>query len=118
MMDAKWEILAVGVVLAAGCGGAALPADHLASAEAAARGAAEVGAERAPQASLHLKLARDQIAQARSLIKDGDNERAGFVLSRAEVDAELALTLAREAAAQAEASAVIEEAQALRRQAQ
>jgi hypothetical protein len=116
MMDAKWKTLAICAVVAAGCGGAALPADRLASAEATTRGAAEIGAEQTPQASLHLKMARDQIAQAKALIKDGDNDRAGYVLSRAEVDAELALALTRETVAQAEANAVMQEARALRQQ--
>ena len=119
MMDMKWMTLALGapaIVAIVGCGGAPLPADRLASAEAAARGAAEVGAEQAPQASLHLKMARDQIAQAKGLINQGDNERAGYVLSRAEVDAELALALTRETVARMEAGAVIEEARALRQQ--
>ena len=117
MMDTKWETLVLGALVVAGCGGAALPAERLASAEAATRGAAEIGAEQTPEASLHLKLARDQIAQAKGMIEDGENDRAGSVLSRAEVDAELALALTRETAARAEASAVIQEAQALRRQA-
>jgi hypothetical protein len=116
MLDAKWMILAASVLFAAGCGGAPLPADRLASAEAATRGAAEIGAEQAPQASLHLKMARDQIAQAKALIQNGENDRAGSVLSRAEVDAELALALTREVAARTEANAVMAEAQALRRQ--
>jgi high-affinity K+ transport system ATPase subunit B len=115
-MDAKWKTLAVSAVVAAGCGGAALPADRLAAAEATTRGAAEIGAEQTPQASLHLKMARDQIGQAKALIKDGDNDRAGYVLSRAEVDAELALALTRETVAQAEAGAMIQEARALRQQ--
>jgi hypothetical protein len=117
MMDAKWEILVLVALVSAGCGGAPLPADRLASAEAAVRGADEVGGESQPQASLHLKMARDQIAQAKSLIKDGDNDRAGMVLSRAEVDAELALSLTREASARTQATAAIQEAQALRQQA-
>jgi hypothetical protein len=116
MMDAKWTTLAAFALVAAGCGGAALPADRLASAEAATRGAAEIGAEQTPQSSLHLKMARDQIAQAKALIQNGDNDRAGSVLSRAEVDAELALALTREVTARADANAVMQEAQALRRQ--
>jgi hypothetical protein len=114
MMYAKWAL--VPVLAVAGCSGAPVPAERLASAEAATRGAAEVGAEATPQASLHLKMARDQIAHARSLMKQGDNDQASLTLSRAEADAELALTLARETAARTEASAVMQEAHALRQQ--
>jgi hypothetical protein len=97
------------------CAGAPMPAERLASAESAARGATEVGAEGTPQASLHLKMARDQIAQAKSMMSKGDNEAAAMVLTRAEADAELSLALAKETAARAEANAVIQEAQDLRR---
>jgi len=112
MMYAKWAL--VPLVALTCCSAAPMPAERLASAEATARGAAEVGAEGTPQASLHLKMARDQIAQARGMMGKGDNEGASMVLSRAEADAELSLALARETAARAEANAVIQEAQTLR----
>jgi hypothetical protein len=102
------------VVSAVGCGGAPVPAERLASAEAATRGAAEVGGERVPQAALHLKMARDQIAQAKGFIELGDQDRAAMLLVRAEVDAELALSLARENAARAEARAVLAQVEAMR----
>ncbi len=63
--------------------------------EAAVRGAQEVGADRDPQATLHLKYARDEIEEAKKLIADDKNERASFVLMRARADAELSLMLAR-----------------------
>jgi hypothetical protein len=46
-----------------------------------------------------LKLAKDQLENAKKLARDGDGELAGMTLSRARVDAELALALAREAQA-------------------
>jgi len=98
-----------------GCGGAPLPADRLASAEAGIRGASEVGAQSVPEAALHLKMARDQVAQAKTLSSEGDADRAALVLARAEADAELALALTRETAARAEADAVLAQVQALRR---
>jgi hypothetical protein len=97
-----------------GCGAAPIPAERLASAEAGARAAAEVGAEGVPQAALHLKMARDQVAQAKALNRDGEYERAAMVLARAEADAELALALTRESTARAEASAVLAQVQAMR----
>jgi hypothetical protein len=63
--------------------------------EAAVRGAREVGADKDPQAALHLKYATDQIAEAKKLIADGENHRAEMVLMRAKADAELSLTLAK-----------------------
>jgi hypothetical protein len=68
----------------------------MADAESASRSAREVGADSQPAAKLQVKLADEQIAQAKTLVAAGDNERAGFVLLRARADAELALALARE----------------------
>lgn len=72
------------------------PTDNLASAIAAVRGAQEAGAGRVPKAALQLKLAEEQVAQARAMMKDGQNERADYMTLRAYNDAELALALARE----------------------
>lgn len=79
------------------------PSDKLASAEAAARSARELGAEREPKASLHLRLATEQIDQAKKLMADGDNKRADLVLQRASSDAELSVMLAKENTARGEA---------------
>jgi len=79
------------------------PSDRLASAEAAARSARELGAEKEPKAALHLKLASEQIDQAKKLMTDGDNKRADLVLQRAGSDAELSVMLAKESNAKADA---------------
>jgi hypothetical protein len=97
-----------------GCAAPPVPAEKLASAEAGIRAAAEVGAEGVPQAALHLKLARDQVDQAKGLVQRGDRDRATVVLDRAEADAALSLALARESAARAEAAAVLAQVQSLR----
>jgi len=81
---------------------------------AAVRAAQEVGAQTNPQAALHLKLAQEQLDQAKQLIADGDNQRAEFVLLRANSDAELAVALARESSARAEAQTVQEQLRALK----
>ncbi|HVJ14055.1 MAG TPA: DUF4398 domain-containing protein [Polyangiaceae bacterium] len=83
-------------LLFAACGGAAVPAQKLTSAKASIRGAHEVGAANNPRAALHLKLARDRVAQAERLIEDGDNEEAALALNQAQADADLALALTRE----------------------
>lgn len=84
------------------------PSDRLASAEAAARSARELGADKEPKAQLHMRLATEQIETAKKLMADGDNKRADLVLQRANSDAELSVMLAKENAAKAAA----EEAQA------
>ncbi len=102
--------IAVSIVFILGCGGGALPAANLAKTQAAIRSANEVGAKRTPKAALHLKYAQDQYRQAQKLAKSGKQQQAEMLLLRAEVDAELALALAREAAANKSAREAEEEA--------
>ena len=91
-------------VMVAACGGSIPPPnERLTSAEAAARGARELGADRDPRAALHLKYARDQIDHAKTLMASGDNVNADRVLQRANADAELSVMLAKEVSAKADA---------------
>ncbi len=90
--------------LGAACGSSFQPpTDRLASSEAAIRSAKELGAQNDPQAALHVKLADEQVATARNLMRDGENRRADLVLQRAKSDAELAVVLTREKAAKTDA---------------
>lgn len=89
--------------LGVGCGAASLPADRVAAPRESIRAAEELGADKVPRASLHLKLARDQIATADAFLKDGDEARASWILLRAEADAELAVAYAKEDKTKAEA---------------
>jgi hypothetical protein len=88
--------------LAGACASTLPPTQRLADAESAMRSAREVGAESLPAARLEVKLADEQIAQAKALMATGDNKRADFILMRARADAELALALAREQSAAVE----------------
>ena len=87
------------LLIGAGCASYPPPTDHVASAIAATRGAQEAGAPRVPRAALSLKLAEEEVGQARTMLENGDNERADFMTLRAYNDAELALALSREDAA-------------------
>jgi len=98
------------------CGKAAVPQEKLTAAQAAVRAAEVGGAADNPQAALHLKYARDQIAEAQRLIEEGENEDAAGQLQRAEVDAELALALAQVEEAKAEAQAARDEIEELKRE--
>jgi hypothetical protein len=81
-----------------GCVSAHMPsASHIAAAEAAIRNARELGAERTPEASVHLELAQRQLAKASSEIDRGDGHDARWMVVRADADAHLALALTREA---------------------
>lgn len=72
------------------------PTQRMADAESAERSAREVGANNEPAAQLSLKLAQEQISQAKAAMAEDDNERAGSLLVRAKADAELAIAQARE----------------------
>ncbi len=97
-------VISVGLLVVAACGSSLPPpTDRLSNAEAAARSAKELGADNNPKAQLALKLATEQIDQAKKLMADGDNKRADLVLQRASADAELAVMLAKETSAKTEA---------------
>lgn len=83
----------------AACGGSTVPAARMATAQSSIGAAQGSGAEHNPTAALYLQYAREQYAQAQSLSRDGDGERAEYVLRRAEADAELARELSRREAA-------------------
>jgi len=95
-------------VLVAACGGSSLPPAKVAETQSSISAATAVGADQNPQAALHLKMARDQLAQAQGLIDDNKGDEARLVLERADADAEVALMITREA----EASANVKKAQA------
>lgn len=57
------------------------------------RAAEEVGAEKVPQASLHMQLAKEELATAKKMIEKGDKKEATSMLLRASADAELAVAL-------------------------
>ncbi len=98
-------------LLIAGAGCAASfppPTQRMADAESAERSAREVGADTDPAARLEVKLADEQIAQAKTVLAAGDNRRADFLLQRARADAELGLALAREQNANAETQKAVE----------
>ena len=85
------------------CAGAPpLPVDRLAQAESEVRAAQEIGAERVPQARLHLQAAREAIDSAKDVNKE-DPEAAARRLDIARAQAELANALTREQIARTEA---------------
>ncbi len=107
-------VLPLAVVVALwGCATAPVTSERLSATEAPIRAAAELGAARVPQAALQLKLAQDEMEQAKLLLKDGNKQRAEMMLLRAQADAELAVALAKEAPLQAEAKNAAEQVKAM-----
>jgi Domain of unknown function (DUF4398) len=102
------KILAIAATLipifAVGCGSYPAPTARMATSEAAVRAAHEVNADQDPQGALHMKMAQEEIDQAKQQITDGDNKRAEFTLLRADADGELAVALARESKAKTDAA--------------
>jgi hypothetical protein len=88
---------AIPVAFSLGCGASfPVPTQRMADAESAHRSALELGAASQPAAQLHVKLAEEQMAKAKTLITDGDNKGADSLLIRSKADSELALALTRE----------------------
>jgi hypothetical protein len=75
------------------------PTQNLAQAESATRSAMELGADKHPNAQLHVTLSRELMSQATLAMNNGDNERADGLLNRAKSDAELAIALMRDSTA-------------------
>lgn len=93
-----------GAVLAlAACASFPPPTNTVASSMAAVRSAEELGAADVPHAALQLQLAQEEVAKAKRLMADGEDERAYHMALRASSDAELAIVLTRESAARREA---------------
>lgn len=107
------QVLAAGALLGA-CASTGAPQERMAASQAAIRAAEEVGADKVPAAALHLQLAREQIEQAKKLMADGNNMRADSLLQRAEADAELALSLGKEAPLRTDAQEAIDKLQAIK----
>jgi regulator of protease activity HflC (stomatin/prohibitin superfamily) len=106
---------AVLCALLAGCASVPPPTGRLEVTAAAIRAAQHAGAESLPEAAQHLQRAKEQAEQARALTGEGQAERAGYVLQRAEADAELATVLAKKKAARAQAEQAAERLRALER---
>ena len=80
----------VAMALTVGCASVPLRTE---TSQSAIRAAEEVGAADLPQASLHLQLSKEELAKAEALAKKGEKEEAESMLTRANADAELAVTL-------------------------
>ncbi len=97
-------VAAVATAFAAGCSRAPLRTEASTS---GIRAAEEAGAAKVPRASLHLQLAKEQLEAARALSAKGEKDKAVSMLSRAEADAELAVTLSRGDVEKREAQAAV-----------
>lgn len=95
------------LALAAGCAGSKTVV-RTESSTSAIRAAEEVGASEVPRASLHLQLAKEELARAMEFAERGEKDKAASMLLRAEADGELAILLSREQAEKLEAAQALE----------
>lgn len=107
------------LVLAAALSACAAPTvaiapSRLAAPAATMRAARDLGADSNPEAVLHLDLATREIDRARHQAANGRPDLAELSLERAQADAELAFTLARESSAEAAARQAIAEVEIIR----
>jgi hypothetical protein len=99
------KILVMAIIaITAGCASAPLKTEASTS---GIRAAEEVGAADVPNASLHLQLAKEELARARELAEKDEKAMAESMLLRSQADAELALLLSREDAEKTEAEAAV-----------
>jgi hypothetical protein len=97
----------VAALVLSACGSSAVPQAENAQAVAAISAAEAAGAGGVPKASLHVKMAKDNVALAEKQVRDGDEEEARATLERASADAELARALTTEQQVRDEANAAI-----------
>lgn len=93
-------VAAAGAAFVVGCGSTLPPPnDQWAAAQADLGRAQEAGAGNVPDARLHLQLSQEDLQKAKQLIGD-DNKQATNLTVLARVEAQLALSLAKQASAQ------------------
>lgn len=102
----------IAVAATTGCASAPLKTEASTS---GIRAAEEVGASKVPRAALHLQLAKEELANAEKLAKQGDRPQAASLLLRAEADAEIAVALSREDSGKKEGQAAIDRVRQLRK---
>lgn len=114
-MTARFWLPTVALFFGGACASSGAPSNAKAeNSSAAIRAAEEVGATHNPDSALHLQLAKEQFAHARTLTNERDKERADRLLLRAQADAELSLALARSETEKAEAQAAISKVKTLK----
>lgn len=114
---ASWATACVSLLLAgASCANSQAPHGQLATSQATLKAAEELKAGEVPKAALHLQMARENTERAQKLMEKGKHDDALYALMRAQSDAELALILAKEAAAQKDAQGALDKVRSLRSQ--
>ena len=104
-------VVLAAIAIIAGCAHSRLNTEATTS---GIRAAEEVGASTVPQAALYLQMAREELDLAKELAAKDEGEQAASMLTRAEVDAQLAVTLSHGDAQRQEAEEAMMRVQQLR----
>jgi len=119
MRQVNMAFIAVSFLLAASIAGCAASGPSFnqksESSKSSIRAAEEVGASKLPSASVYLQLAKEELEHAKVLAAKGKKDEAASMLTRAEADAELAITLSHEQTEKTEAEKAIERVRQLRK---
>ena len=107
-----FAVAVVATAIVAGCANA--PPLRTEASTSGIRAAEEAGAAKVPQASLHLRLAKEELELAKGLAAKDAKEEAASMLLRAEADAELAIALSQGDAEKSESQAAMERVRQLR----
>jgi hypothetical protein len=78
------------------CAGQEVPRAEHVDTKSSVQTAELAGAKEVPSASLYLKMAQDGVERAEALMEEKEYDEAKRVLQRAQMDADLALTMTRE----------------------
>lgn len=92
------------------------PVERLVNSQSKVRAAEEIGAGQSPRAAFHLRLAKEQLADAKRMMNAGRNAEADILLQKAAADAELSMALTKQVIALRQAERVKREVAALRAQ--
>jgi hypothetical protein len=102
------------VAAIAGCSSGSALNQNSEPSKSAIRAAEEVGADKLPSAALYLQLAKEELNHASVLAAAGNKEKAASLLTRAQADAELAITLSHEQSEKMESAQAMERVRQLR----
>jgi len=110
---ARLTVYILFAALIAGCASSPVVVNKEAS-TSAIRAAEEVGASKIPSAALYLQLAKEELENAKVLAEKSNKEESESMLSRAQVDGELAVALSHGDADKKEAVQALERVDKLR----
>ena len=100
----RFVTIALLAAMTAACGSSFPPPNDEYSAAQADVGRAESGgAPGVPDAKLHLQLAQEDLQKSKGFIDSGDNKRAADLIAVARVEAQLALSMAKQQQAEDQA---------------